>query len=939
MSRASAATLSICFLSLFSGCASGNSDTDVARPDANAPDGVGPDAGNDATSDGRPVCGIEQCNGTDDDCDGTVDEGCDCVSGSTRGCGSDIGRCTAGEQRCTDGRWLECVGATQAAIEACDGVEDDDCDGFVDEGCECTNGTMRACGTDVGTCSAGVERCEGGRFGTCTGAQGPVPEICDGAADDDCDGAVDEGCTCTLGAIRTCGSSVGACRAGEQRCSASGWGSCDGGTAPTAEECDGVADDDCDGIVDEGCECTNGSTRACGSQIGACVAGTQTCIMGRFGACTGAVGPSVERCDGVADDDCDGIVDEGCACTNGTTRTCGSDVGSCRAGIQRCTSGRFESCTGSVGPSGEVCDGTVDEDCDGMVDESCTCTNGETRSCGSDVGACVSGTETCAGGNWASCTGATGPTTEACDGSVDDDCDGVIDEGCECTSGTVRQCGADIGACMAGSQTCATGFWSVCTGGTGPTPELCDGTIDDDCDGTVDEGCGCVNGETRPCGSSVGACEQGTETCGSGRWGSCSGAVSPTAEVCGDAIDDDCDGMVDEGCDCRTSGCGIGYCEPTTGACGTGLPSYQSQYLPQVVAPLSVSRVGSRSYAGTQLPNVSWAEGATTGNETVAYDYGLFALKGISIVDRGTAVDYAAALYRSSGRRTEIHIGSRDGAGVFRSRSVVDLGVRSAVTVAAKADGSDLYVVGVERTGLVHPARLVIERPSGVTSVPLPDVSGDQWFSSTVLHVSGGRIKLLLVGNTFSAVSSSRALNAHLVDWDPSAAAYRHRSWTLGTHGSGGALIGAGAFDRNGVPVVAVRRSLTSSGTGDHRLATLALHRFDGTGWASTALPDRARLGQDIALTFNRGNRALVGLVNATGAIEYVRENAPGTWSTTILGNATYAARAPSPPTYATFTGMEMLLDDRDRPVFLFATSSSFGTPSVAGTYVVSPAP
>ncbi|MFT3765958.1 MAG: MopE-related protein [Minicystis sp.] len=56
----------------------------------------------------------------------------------------------------------------------------------------------------------------------------------------------------------------------------------------------------------------------------------------------------------------------------------------------------------------------------------------------------------------------------------------------------------------------------------------------------------CVEGETIPCGSDVGACKTGLRTCHAGEFGPCEGAVGPTAELC-NGIDDNCDGQVDEG--------------------------------------------------------------------------------------------------------------------------------------------------------------------------------------------------------------------------------------------------------------------------------------------------------------------------------------------------------------------------------------------------------
>lgn len=74
----------------------------------------------------------------------------------------------------------------------------------------------------------------------------------------------------------------------------------------------------------------------------------------------------------------------------------------------------------------------------------------------------------------------------------------------------------------------------------------------------------CVLGAVRQCAvphAGVGICASGTETCvpatagDSTRtaWGQCLGATVARAEVC-NGLDDDCDGEVDEGIECRRDG-------------------------------------------------------------------------------------------------------------------------------------------------------------------------------------------------------------------------------------------------------------------------------------------------------------------------------------------------------------------------------------------------
>jgi hypothetical protein len=154
---------------------------------------------------------------------------------------------------------------------------------------------------------------------------------------------------------------------------------------------------------------------------------------------------------------------------------------------------------------------------------------------------------------WDECTGGTLPSKEDCN-DLDDDCDGETDESQD-GGLLVKVCGTDAGVCSAGLMTCIDGNWSSCAGEEGPNPdgEICGNNLDDDCDGVADEDCACEEGATQPCGeSSVGECQFGTQTCENGKWSTvCEGSVDPVDEVCTGGLDEDCDGDTD----CDDSDC------------------------------------------------------------------------------------------------------------------------------------------------------------------------------------------------------------------------------------------------------------------------------------------------------------------------------------------------------------------------------------------------
>jgi hypothetical protein len=229
-------------------------------------------------------------------------------------------------------------------------------------------------------------------------------------------------------------------------------------------------------------------------------------------------------CLNLIDDNCNSLVDssdiQGCTECKANYNCGGGRV--CINGFCESCSSRPVDCTSNHGQPDSACEYMVNEaiPTQGLCMHS-TDMNGDTcgTSCWHDT-ACAA--------------------EENCGNHMDDDCNGIVDDGCP------SLCSSDAG-CAVG-EICDDGFCKACPGADLPM-ECSNGSQH----GMPDPNCMYQVGETPPVPGAV--CLHITDAAGTVCGSKCTQSTTcGTDEICGNHIDDNCDGVVDEDCvSCNTN--------------------------------------------------------------------------------------------------------------------------------------------------------------------------------------------------------------------------------------------------------------------------------------------------------------------------------------------------------------------------------------------------
>lgn len=510
----------------------------------------------DETSTDINAAGTETCDGVDEDCDGTIDEGDPgalCLRGdhvATTVC--DAGACVIGD--CEPG--FDDCNAT-----ASDGCETDidtvtDCGGC---GMACTLANVDIAGCDAATCT--IALCTPG-FGDCNGRASDGCEqpldtnthcggcgivcglsnatstcatgTCEVDACDrnwgDCDGRAMNGCETPLTTNTDCGTCGTLCEP------AGGTGTCSTGTCRVTTCAGGY--EDCNMSTADGCETSVRTLTNCG----AC--GVPCTFANANASCAAGACTLVDCVAGYGN--CDGITSNGCETRVNTLASCGA------CGIACAPAHATGTC--STGMCAISSCNTGWADCDGNVANGCETSLTTTTDCGSCGTACsrTNALADCATGTC---------RVGACFTGYGE-CDGIDATGCETPLRTTSDCGGCGIACMRANATptCGSGTCAISSCNAGYA----------NCDGIDTNGCETSLSALTSCGGCGIACTRANATA------DCS-AGTCHIDFC-NAGYANCDGIDANGCEtplttlANCGACGASCALPNAGeSCATGV--------------------------------------------------------------------------------------------------------------------------------------------------------------------------------------------------------------------------------------------------------------------------------------------------------------------------------------------------------------------------------